>query len=303
MNEAYDLEKEVLNNLLKSSSVVTATLVGSAHRHLSGIDFDVVIIDEAAQALEPATWIPLLKGKRAVLAGDPFQLPPTVKSLEASKGGLSVTLMEHLLSKQPSYLLNTQYRMTPAIAGFSNQWFYDDKLITPENIISRAMLKGVDTSLEFIDTAGCSFDETVTEEKSYLNEGEARIVLAHLSTLTEDIGQMAEIGIIAPYRGQVELLKELAEHQSLEENCTINTVDSFQGQEKDVIYVSLVRSNINASLGFLKDYRRMNVAMTRARFKLVLIGDSATLGTDAFYEALLNYVEKEGLYRTAWEFM
>lgn len=306
---ANDLEKKLIEQLLDAADVIICTLVASANSVLDGRKFRTVVIDEAAQALEPAAWIPILKASRVILAGDPFQLPPTVKSLEAKKGGFDKTLLEKCVIRLPSVnFLDVQYRMNAAIMGFSNRWFYDGLLRAHPSVIDRQMpVLHDEKAVVFIDTAGCGFDEKVhPENKSRFNPEEFFVVREHLYAFLELFAyEKPSIGLISPYREQVVLMKNDLENDEIlrGENVTIQTIDGFQGQERDVMYISLVRSNTKSEIGFLTDYRRMNVAMTRARMKLVVVGDSGTIGNDKFYKEFLEYVEAEGTYRSAWEFM
>jgi len=306
---ARQLEDRLIDQILDSSQVITATLVGSAHELLARRRFHTVVIDEAAQALEPATWIPILKASRLVLAGDPFQLPPTVKSRKAARGGLSVTLIEKLLQRlEQVKLLRLQYRMNIPIMSFSNQRFYDGALRAAEEVREHRLPAPMDTPVVFIDTAGCGFEEKIQEKyKSRYNPEEFLILREHLYQLRAAFGEgpLPPIALISPYREQVILMQRMVEEDPAlcELPLTINTIDGFQGQERDVVYICLVRSNAKGEIGFLKDYRRMNVAMTRARKKLIVIGDSATVGQDEFYGAFLQYCEQAGLYQTAWEYM
>lgn len=312
---ANDLEERVIEQILSGADVITCTLVNANHPVLAQRTFRTVVIDEAAQALEPATWIPILKATRVVLAGDPFQLPPTVKSKEAAKNGLSVTMIEkciHLF--QNINLLNVQYRSNNTIMNFSNHYFYNNQLSAHPSVAARLLpFSETEKSVTFIDTVGCGFDEQVNPETfSKLNPEEFYILREHLYQLIEkfdyaNLVQKPSIGIISPYREQVELMKndlltdDLLRGANLD--LTISTIDGFQGQERDVIYISLVRSNEKNEIGFLGDTRRMNVAMTRARMKLIIVGNSATIGEHPFYKAFLDYCEVNGTYKTAWEFM
>jgi ATP-dependent RNA/DNA helicase IGHMBP2 len=311
--DADMLEFYIINDLLQNSEVVCATLVGSSHPVLRGRKYKTAFIDEAGQALEPANWIPLLRAGRAIFAGDHQQLPPTIKSNEAAKAGLSKTLFEKGIDKHPeaSTMLQVQYRMHQSIMKFSSQQFYKDELIAHESV-AHELLRPDQLPIEFIDTAGCGYAETQDPETlSRLNEEEAQLTIRLVEKLIEDIGatewleQAISIGIITPYRAQVDYLHKLAEASALLEPfhrlITINTVDAFQGQERDAIIISFVRSNDKGEVGFLSDIRRTNVAMTRARKKLLLIGDSATLGSHPFYLELLNFVQQEGFYKSAFE--
>ena len=299
--EARELESYLVSKILDDAQVIASTLIGSTSDYLEGRKFGTVVIDEAGQGIEPAVWVPILRAEKVIMAGDPYQLPPTVKSQDAARQGLTVTLLEKLIHRNPGVtLLKTQYRMHHSIMEFSNRKFYDGKLEAFEGNANWH----VDFSpqvIEFVDTAGCGFDEKQGEESdSKCNPEEARILRKHFDTMTENNKTGFDVGIISPYRAQVELLQQ--EFAGIP-FVTVNTVDSFQGQERDIIYISMVRSNEKSEIGFLRDYRRMNVAMTRARKKLVIIGDSATLGNDRFYGDFLDYIESIGAHRTAWEFL
>lgn len=309
---ANQLEQRLIDQLLEGARVITCTLVGAASSMLAKRHFRTVIIDEAAQALEPATWIPILKAGRVVLTGDPYQLPPTIKSHEARRRGLEVTLIEKSLKRQErTSLLRTQYRMNEVIMNFSNQQFYDGKLLADPSVKDWTIAKAPTPPVEFVDTAGTDFQEQVQPTfQSRYNEGEFQILCEHLYALLEHcdtcgIAPLPSIALISPYREQVVMMKQAVKQDPKLQAVpmTINTIDGFQGQERDVVYISLVRSNDKSEIGFLKDYRRMNVAMTRARQKLVIVGDSATIGKDNFYKSFLDYCDKHGAYRTAWEFM
>lgn len=313
--EARELENYLVEKVLDNAQVIACTLIGSASNYLEDRKFSTVVIDEAGQGIEPAVWVPILKAEKVVLAGDPFQLPPTVKSRNAEKMGLTITLLEKVIKRHTRVdLLRTQYRMNEQIMAFSNRKFYDNKLEAAD-AVRNWTIEGSEQVVEFIDTAGCGFEEKPGESnESLCNPGEIDIIKKHLELLP---GGNYSIGIISPYRAQVELLEEAfgtGKNKSIEDeselhtakkkdNITVNTVDSFQGQERDIIYISLVRSNETGEIGFLRDYRRMNVAMTRARKKLVIVGDSATLGNDRFYSEFLEYAESIGAYKTAWEFL
>jgi superfamily I DNA and/or RNA helicase len=307
--EARALEDYMVSDILRMAQVVVTTLVGVESRYLEGLTFKTVIIDEAAQALEPAAWIPICRADKVIMAGDPFQLPPTIKSNEAIKGGLNITLMERCMKTQPlaAQLLNVQYRMNKDIMEFSNLKFYDGKLIAHPTVASRKLnITGINrSSIEFVDTAGCGFEEVQDRETlSLYNDGEIKVLMQHLLDWEHilELERPPSIAIISPYRQQVKKMEEVVKQKGESYNAIkINTVDAFQGQEKDIVYISLVRSNNNGDIGFLKDYRRMNVAMTRAKKKLVIIGDSATLSNDKFYIDFLEFVEKGGFYKSAWD--
>ncbi|MEY3052523.1 MAG: hypothetical protein RLY31_2308 [Bacteroidota bacterium] len=307
---ANRLEDMLVENLLDSSQVITCTLVGSMHKALGKRRFRTLVIDEAAQALEPATWIPLTRADRVILAGDPFQLPPTVKSTKAVQGGLSTTLMEKCLTKvRPVSLLTVQYRMHRSIMQFSNHWFYQGRLYAADPVAEHQLaVRLPHPPLLFIDTAGTGFEEKSPEKsRSRYNPEEFRLLCEHLYQLLalHEGMEPPSIGIIAPYREQVlHMVTATANDPTLKDvKLDINTIDAFQGQERDVIYLSLVRSNPKGDIGFLADYRRMNVAMTRARKLLVLVGDSATIGHDPFYRELLDFCELSDSYQTAWAYM
>lgn len=312
--QARMLEEYLTEKVFNEADVITCTLVSSMNSHLEKRIFHTVVIDEAAQALEAATWIPILKAERVVLAGDPFQLPPTVKSMEAAKLGLSVTLLEKCVKRLDRIqLLDTQYRMNEIIMGFSNKIFYHNQLKAHESVAHWLInLQGQDDTrpLEFIDTAGCSFDEHTNDETlSHFNPEEYFILRQHLDNLLTLAGEEHKnmsIGIVSPYREQVVMMQDKMRtdfDHFPEADIDIDTIDSFQGQERDIIYITMVRSNPQGEIGFLKDTRRMNVAMTRARKKLIIIGDSATLANHSFYSQLLDYAEKHDGYATAWEWL
>lgn len=310
MQQAKMLEDYIIDKTLREADVICSTLVGSVGRYIEKMQFHTVIIDEAAQALEPATWIPIIKAQKVVFAGDPFQLPPTVKSRQAAQNGLGITLLEKAVERLDKVsLLDTQYRMHHAIMGFSNTQFYHNKLQAAMAVADWQLhLSDGQPSppLEFIDTAGCGFEEQINpESQSSYNLEEYFILRQHLDNLLVILGQQeVSIGIISPYREQVLKIQEAIVHDFdhfPDANIEVNTIDAFQGQERDVIYISLVRSNDRGEIGFLKDTRRMNVAMTRAKKKLVIIGDSATLASAAFYRDFLDYVDAHGVYGSAWE--
>jgi ATP-dependent RNA/DNA helicase IGHMBP2 len=311
--DADMLEFYITNDLLQKSDVICCTLVGVSHPTLRSRKYKTAFIDEAGQALEPACWIPFLKAQRVILAGDHMQLPPTVKSNEAAKLGLAETLFEKGIKKHPaqSSMLQVQYRMHEDIMKFSSHYFYNDELVAHESVRAE-LLRPNQPPIEFIDTAGAGYtEEQDTETLSRLNKEEAALLIRLAEKLIEEIGledwlaQNITMGIITPYRAQVDYLHHLAESSSLLEPLhklvTINTVDAFQGQERDVIAISFVRSNAKGEVGFLGDIRRTNVAMTRAKKKLIMIGDSATLGSHPFYIKLLEYVQRKEFYRSVFE--
>ena len=306
VRDALQLEKTLCDAFIHQADVICGTPM-AVHTHLPKVlEFDFVCIDEAAQALEPQCWLPVIRAQRLVMAGDPFQLPPTVKSERAAKDGLSITLMEKLLNRLPTVLLDVQYRMNPHIMAFPNRWFYGEKLKAHHSTEKRYFKEG--SGIVFIDTAGAGFDETYQAETlSVCNVSEAEFIAQHWNELVGEIEDHQKISaaLIAPYSEQVRLLNAKFEEvlQSQKQNIRIQTIDSFQGQERDVVVISLVRSNTRNEIGFLRDYRRMNVAMTRARYRLVMIGDSATLAADPFYDALINWSMEQGFYRSVWEFI
>ncbi|MBK8548868.1 MAG: AAA family ATPase [Saprospiraceae bacterium] len=310
--ESYDLrswsrelEDRLSDEILSNTQVIATTLISASHPQIQKMVFETVIIDEASQALEAECWNAILKGKRVILAGDHLQLPPTVKSQEAMQKGFDKTILDFMTDKiEESSLLTVQYRMNDTILGFSNRQFYKGMLESfPTN--KNISLPNDDLPLVFIDTAGCGFDEILNpKQKSYKNEGEYFILREYILKKHEILAG-AEIGIISPYAEQVRYVSDEIEKEPafIGLNLEVNTIDGFQGQEKDVIFISLVRSNDKSELGFIKDNRRLNVAMTRARKKLVIIGDSATIGNHPLYNELLNHIEKNGFLDSAWNYM
>ena len=289
-NEIKQLQQYNEEKLLAEADVIAGTPIGLYDAGLEKIHFDQLIIDEAGQCIEPLACCIFSLAPKLVLAGDHFQLPPTVLSQAAIKAGFNKSILEVAIEHLPQpILLNTQYRMKPAIAGFSSAWFYNGLLQTAEE------LEDDGVHLTFIDTAGSGMQETHGADGTSLqNEGELKIV----SQLLDVEGlSPSDSAFISPYAGQVLLARE-----TLPSSMRISTIDSFQGQEKNIIILSLVRSNDDCEIGFLKDYRRMNVAITRAKEQLIVIGDSATIGAYSFYEQFLGYVEQHGRYRTVWEF-
>lgn len=313
MKEAGNTEQYIIDDLVNKAQVITATLVGSNHYTIRSRNFHTVVIDEAGQALEPACWIPILKSKKVVFAGDHCQLSPTIKSSLAARNGLSTTLLEKSVALHPGavVLLEEQYRMNETIMGYSSKVFYEDKLKAHESVAHRVLLTD-EPALAFIDTAGCAFDEK-SEGTSTVNPEEAVFLLKHLTQLVQKLSlsytsdDFPTIAIIAPYKQQIYVLKDLLlnapELQVYKDKITVNTIDSFQGQERDIVYIGLTRSNTEGTIGFLSDIRRMNVAMTRAKKKLVVIGDSATLSRSDFYSGFISYAENHNAYQSAWEFM
>jgi len=325
MKEVERTEQYILDDVIGKARVITATLVGANHYTIRNLRYATAVIDEAGQALEPACWIPILKASRLVLAGDHCQLPPTVKSQEAAQGGLSTTLLEKVVALHPEAvtLLEEQYRMHQQIMGYSSGVFYENRLKAHPTVAGHTLFEG-DAPLTFIDTAGCGFDER-PEGPGITNPEEATFLIRHATRLLEELAARGNgsthrhnggpasngstrpsIAIISPYRNQVHLLQELiAASPAMREwgdRLAVNTIDSFQGQERDIVYIGMTRSNADSRVGFLADIRRMNVAMTRARKKLVVIGDSATLSRVPFYEGFINYAQEHEAYVSAWEF-
>jgi ATP-dependent RNA/DNA helicase IGHMBP2 len=307
------IEDYLVAKIMDQAEVICTTLVGCESRYVRDRKFKYCVIDEASQALEPATWIPIMKSERVILAGDPFQLPPTVKNREAEKFGLNLSLMEQCFDlKSRVFLLDTQYRMKAEIMGFSNLAFYENKLKSAPNT-DHNIFKVKDFQYEpllFIDTAGCGFDEVRNEKtESLYNPDETKLLFDYLEKTLLELSYSFEnmtIGVIAPYREQVIAMRQYdSDHSQLAQhyNMDIETIDSFQGQERDIIFISMVRSNEQGNIGFLQDYRRMNVAFTRAKKMLRVFGDSGTIGSDKFYQQWIHYIESIGGYKSAWEFI
>ena len=313
-SRATELEIRINQDLFNSAHVIASTLVGSASRLLDGMRFSTLFIDEAAQALEAASWIPIRRAGRVVLAGDHCQLPPTVKSYEAMKAGLGRSLMERIVENHPESvtLLTMQYRMNHEIMRFSNEWFYGGAMTAAPEVRHRGILD-FDTPIEWIDPMegglpslpavdldaeeSPSFREALAgESHGRINRDEAEFSVLTLRNYIEKIGKQRflderiDVGLISPYRAQVQYLRGLIKRtpffKPFRHMISVNTVDGFQGQERDVIIISLVRSNDDGNIGFLRDLRRMNVAMTRARMKLIIIGSVATLTRHPFYRKL-----------------
>ena len=306
-SRATELEISINADLFGQARVIASTLVGASNKILDGQHYSTLFIDEAAQALEPACWIAIRRANRVILAGDHCQLPPTVKSIAALKAGLGKTLMERIVDSKPEVvtLLDTQYRMNEEIMRFSSSWFYDGK-VKADPITAHRGILDYDTPIEWVDDVA-NDDETVGETFvgetfGRINKVEARQVMELLQAYFEKIGKQRiidesiDVGIISPYRAQVQYLRHLIKKEAFfkpfRHLLSVNTVDGFQGQERDVIIVSLVRSNNDGQIGFLRDLRRMNVAMTRARSKLIIIGDHETLAHHEFYKKLYEYIKK-----------
>lgn len=333
-SRAAEIELRINAELFGEARVIACTLVGSAHHLLEGMKFGTLFIDEAAQALEAACWIPMKRASRVILAGDHCQLPPTVKSIAALRAGLGKTLMERIAENKPEVvtLLKIQYRMNDEIMRFSSDWFYGGKVESAPQIKYRSVLD-YDHPITWIDTSNeenqitiegedapedsastassvsaanqnsdLNFKEQfVGESFGRINKAEAELTLLTLAEYFTKIGKQRvleeriDVGIISPYRAQVQYLKKLIKKYEFfkpyRRLISVNTVDGFQGQERDVILISLVRSNDEGQIGFLKDLRRMNVAMTRARMKLIILGNKDTMTKHPFYKKLWEYVE------------
>ena len=309
---ATELEIRINAQLFGEARVIACTLVGSAHRLLERQKFGTLFIDEAAQALEAACWIPLRKVSRVVLAGDHCQLPPTVKSIAALKGGLGKTLMERIVENKPEVvtLLKMQYRMNEEIMRFSSSWFYGNQVESAPEVKYRSILDfdipmtWIDTSqFEIPEESNLTFKEQfVGESFGRINKAEAELTLLTLETYFNKIGKQRilderlDVGIISPYRAQVQYLRRQIKKKEwakpYRQLISVNTVDGFQGQERDIILISLVRANDDGQIGFLRDLRRMNVAITRARMKLIILGDASTMTRHPFYRKLYDYIEE-----------
>ncbi|MBI3547615.1 MAG: AAA family ATPase [Elusimicrobia bacterium] len=308
--EARELERAVEKEILSNAQVVLTTH-GSISRQMGKDLFDLAVLDEASQATEPLSWIPLLQTKKAVLAGDPLQLPPTLYSEKAADAGLALTLFERLqkaLPKDLQVLLRVQYRMHETIMNFPSSEFYDGKLIADDSVrahlstelpeVSKTAL--TEAPLHFVDTAGAGFEEEWDEVmQSRSNKEEAALAMRILKELLEAGLKPRDIGVITPYSAQRRRLRSLSPEPGVE----IGTVDGFQGREKEAIIVSLVRSNDKGEVGFLEDARRMNVAITRARRLLIVLGDSATIGGHPLFARFIEYAEKSGARLSAWEWI
>ena len=303
-HRAEELEVKINAELFNQARVVSCTLVGSNSVLLKGRHFSTLFVDEAGQALEAATWIAVRKADRVVLAGDHCQLPPTIKCYEAERSGLSRTMMERVAMRWPQAvtLLCVQYRMHSDIMKFSSQWFYGGNLVAAPDVESRGILD-YDIAMEWIDTTDMDFAErTVSAGNSRLNTLEGDFFIAELERYVQRIGvqrildERIDFGLISPYKAQVKYLrskiKKSAVLKPIKQQLSINTIDGFQGQERDVVMISLVRSNDDGRIGFLSDLRRMNVAITRARMKVMIVGDASTLQHHKFYAQLRAYIEQ-----------
>lgn len=303
---ATELEVQIDTDLFSEARVIACTLVGSANRVLTNHTFTTLFIDEAAQALEAACWIAIGKADRVILAGDHHQLPPTIKCIEAARGGQDRTLMQKVAANKPETvsLLKIQYRMHEDIMRFSSHWFYQDELKAAPEVSQRGIL-AYDTPVVWFDTADCDFEEDrLSESMSRINKQEAVLLVEQLQSYIEKItkervlDESIDFGLISPYKSQVQyirgLIKRNAFFKPFRKLITVHTVDGFQGQERDVIMISLVRANDQGNIGFLNDLRRMNVAITRARMKLIILGDASTLTKHAFYRELYKYITAHG---------
>ncbi len=308
---AVELEVRINNDIFGQVRVIASTLVGAANKLLDGKRFGTVFIDEAAQALEAACWIPIRRASRVILAGDHCQLPPTVKSLEALKGGLGKTLMERIVENKPECvsLLQVQYRMNDEIMQFSSDYFYHGQMTSAPEVAHRVIHEG-DAPILLFDTSTINLGEDeqdnfkeqfIGETFGRVNKGEANLTLSLLQIYFQRVGKQRilddriDVGIISPYRAQVQYLKRLIKKRAFfkpyRHLISVNTVDGFQGQERDVILISLVRANGKGQIGFLRDLRRMNVAITRARMKLIILGDATTMTRHPFYKKLFDYIQ------------
>ena len=305
---ATELEIRINAQLFGEARVIASTLVGSSSRLLEGQKFGTLFIDEAAQALEAACWIPIRRVSRVILAGDHCQLPPTVKSIAALKGGLGKTLMERIVENKPETvtLLKMQYRMNEEIMRFSSDWFYGNQVESAPEVKYRSILD-LDIPMSWIDTSSWSESSTLFKEQfvgesfGRINKAEAELTLLVLENYFSKIGKQRilderlDVGIISPYRAQVQYLRRLLKKREFfkpyRSLISVNTVDGFQGQERDIILISLVRANDEGQIGFLRDLRRMNVAITRARMKLIILGDASTMTRHPFYKKLHEYID------------
>ena len=302
-DRATELEIRINAQLFGEARVIACTLVGSAHRLLDGQKFGTLFIDEAAQALEAACWIPIRRCSRVILAGDHCQLPPTVKSIAALKAGLGKTLMERIVENKPEVvtLLRMQYRMNEEIMRFSSDWFYGNQVESAPEVKYRSILD-LDVPMEWVDTSELDIREQfVGDSFGRINKAEAELTLLTLQQYFERIGktrvlnERLDVGVISPYRAQVQYLRSQLKKKEyfkpFRHLITVNIVDGFQGQERDIIVISLVRSNDEGQIGFLRDLRRMNVAITRARMKLIILGDVHTMTRHPFYRKLFEYIK------------
>jgi len=312
--EERQRQQQAVADVIKDSSVILTTLTGALTRQLRDTTFDVVIIDEAAQALEIACWIALLKGRRCILAGDHLQLSPTVQSPEAEKKGYGRTLFERLAAlygDDITSMLTVQYRMHELIMQWSSHELYDDKIEAHLSVANHKLcdLEGVkqtsatEPTLILVDIDGCDMEEEKDEADSTMNDGEARVAIEHAKRLIEGGVQPGDIGIITPYSAQVGLLKGMRGEDKKLADVEMSTVDGFQGREKEAIIISMVRSNEKHEVGFLSDNRRMNVAVTRARRQCCIVCNTETVGKDKFLKRLVDHFEENGEYLSGMEYV
>ncbi|MFN8318588.1 MAG: AAA domain-containing protein [Saprospiraceae bacterium] len=302
---ADEMEDEMVKKVLQNATVIVTTLMSSATSLLNRMTFETLIIDEASQTTEPESWIAIGKAERIILAGDPVQLPPTVKTRQALNLGLQKTLMDTLLEKEfPSHLLDTQYRMNGEVLSFPNHQFYGNLLHSGQAVVNRHLYEGA-KSFQFVDTAGTGYEEIRDEEsQSLYNPGEWNIIQNHIEQQLDKLAGHT-VAIISPYAEQVRYIQSDLKASEINYPFSLDcdTIDGFQGQERDVVYLSLVRSNDQNEIGFLNDLRRLNVAITRARLQVVVVGDSVTLSKNTTYSQLIAHAEKSDGYQSAWEYM
>jgi superfamily I DNA and/or RNA helicase len=304
--QVHVLEIRIRKDLFYENRVISCTLTGAASRILQNMHFSTLFIDEASQALEAACWVAIAKCDRLVLAGDPCQLQPVIKCFEASKAGLNVTLIDKLIQRIPrsASMLEIQYRMNETIMRFPSYWFYHDRLKAAPEVRDRA-IEDNDVPLIWYDTSECNYTEnTSAENTGRINKSEADEMIRQLHDYIERVRpskvleENIDFGVISPYRLQVQYLRQLIKKDEyfrpFRKLITVHTVDGFQGQERDVIFLSLVRANEEGNIGFLSDLRRINVAITRARMKLIIYGDTSTLKKNPFYKAFIQFVDKNG---------
>lgn len=305
-NRITETEILIHEELFSEARVIASTLVGAANHLLTGKHFSTLFIDEAAQALEAACWIAVSKADRVVLAGDPYQLPPTIKCLEAARGGLGFTLMQKLIQRKPETvsLLEIQYRMHETIMRFPSQWFYHNRLKAAPEVRARNILEYDCPIVWYNNPSSEPQEEIAGEQQSRLNKAEAESMIKILKNYMNSIGEnrisdeQIDFGLISPYKAQIQYIRQLLKKdiffRPFRQLLRVNTVDGFQGQECDVIFISLVRANNQGQIGFLSDLRRINVAITRARMKLIFLGSAPTLTRHPFYKALYNYIMENG---------
>jgi predicted DNA helicase len=299
--EARALEAQAQAEVLARAPVVLATLTGLEGQAMAGRRFSLAVVDEATQAVEPAAWLALLRADRAVLAGDHLQLPPTVLSAAAQAGGLGISLFERLMALHGGAVkvtLTEQHRMNQAIMRFPSEALYGGALRAHPAVAHHAL---DDAPFELVDTSGRGFEESTPEgSDSRENEGEARLCVAEVERVLALGVAPRDVAVIAPYEGQVRRLRALLSVR-VEQGLEVDTVDGFQGREKEAVVVSLTRANGSGEVGFLADVRRMNVALTRARKKLVVVGDGATVARHPFYARFIQHAQATGAWRSAWD--